>query len=120
MQRHKEMEQHRGPHTCMDPTHLHGPYAPACLRSRFLGALPRSCMRGPRIYLYKVSPNLIHFKAHLRGFHWGRGGGYKMDLGRHKRGQFFKEKMRRKGDWSGRLEIIGFVASHLAFFILLS
>ena len=32
-------------------------------------------------WVAKVSPNLINFKAHLRGFH----GGYKLDLERHKR-----------------------------------
>ena len=63
-----------------------------------------------------MSPNLIHFKARPRGYHWG----YKLDLGRHKTGRLFREKRRRKGDWSVRLERIGFVPSHLAFLILLS
>ena len=32
----------------------------------------------------------------------------------------FGGRKRRKGNWSGRLEKIGFVASHLAFLLLLS
>ena len=51
--------------------------------------------------------------------------GCKLDLGRHKKGIFFlqggeKEKRRRKGDLSARLERIGFAASHLSFLTLLS
>ena len=42
MQRHEEMEQHKG-------------HAPACPRNRFLGALPCTCMGG------ESEPNLVHF-----------------------------------------------------------
>ena len=33
---------------------------------------------------------------------------------------FLREKERRKGDWSARLERIGFTTSHLVFLTLLS
>ena len=47
-------------------------------------------------------------------------GGYKLDLGRHKEEAFLRKREQRKGDWSARLERIGFVASHLVFLTLLS
>ena len=40
-----------------------------------------------------MSPNLIHFKAHLRGFD----GGYKLDLERHKRALFWGAFCKGKG-----------------------
>ena len=71
MQNHEEMEQHSGPHICVDLTHL-----------RARGAYFWVLCHAPA-WEAKVSPNLIHFKAHQRGFHWG----YKLDLGRHEIGR---------------------------------
>ena len=52
VQRHEGMKQHKGPRT------LQGPYAPACPRSGFFGAFPRTwvrepctCMGPPRTYV---------------------------------------------------------------------
>ena len=50
----------------------------------------------------------------------GGGGAINWTSGDIKKGLFGKEKRRRKGDWSARVERIGFVASHLAFLTLLS
>ena len=77
VQRHEGMKQHRGPRTCVDPTH-----------SRARGVVFLVLSHAPAWDLHapawatKISPNLIHFKAHPRGFH----GGYKLDLGTHKKG----------------------------------
>ena len=62
VQRHEEMEQHKG-------------HAPACPRNSFLGALPCTCMGG------ESEPNLVHFKAHPMGFQRGGGGGGGLSIG---------------------------------------
>ena len=89
VQRHEEMKQHRGPRTCVDPTHLHARGAVFLVLSH----APMWDLQAPAL-AEKMSPNLIHFKTHPSGFH----GGYKLDLGRHKKMGFFKgveEKERR-------------------------
>ena len=51
------------------------------------------------------------------GILWGAINGTSRDI---KMEPFLQEKERRKGDWSARLERIGFAASHLVFLTLLS
>ena len=65
------MKQHRGPRTCVDPMHLRArgtvffvlSYAPTCGSHA-----PAWDFHAPT-WATKISPNLIHFKAHQRGFH---------------------------------------------------
>ena len=64
-----------------------------------------------------MSPIFVYFKAHPRGFEWGAINGTSGDI---IRGLFGEEKRRRKGNWSARLEEIGFTASHPVFLTLLS
>ena len=116
--KHKEMEQHIRPHTCMP-------------KSGFLGVFPCTCGgHEPTWDLHalawgaKVSPNLINFKAHLRGFHgdpinW-TSRDIKWGLEIRKESRLFKRGESWKRDWSTRLERIGFVAHHLVFLLLLS
>ena len=49
-----------------------------------------------------MSPYLVYFKAHPRGFD----GGYKWDLGRHKNGAFWMGEGEEKGNWSAGLEMV--------------
>ena len=63
-----------------------------------------------------MSPIFVYFKAHPRGFEWGAINGTSEDIIQE---LFWGEgKRRRKGNWSARLENIGFTASHPVFFIL--
>ena len=86
VQRHEGMKQHRGPHTYVDPMHL---FARGAI---FLVLSHTSAwdLHAPA-WVTKMSPNLIHLKTHLRGFHVG----YKLDIGRHKKGGFEGQEIGR-------------------------
>ena len=76
VQRHEEMKQHREPRTCVDPTHLRARGAIFFVLSRALGFgshAPTWDLHAPT-WVTKMSPDLMHFKAHLRGFDGGGGG----------------------------------------------
>ena len=62
-----------------------------------------------------MSPDLVHFKALPRGFD---GGAINWTSGDIKK-SFLKREGEEKRDWSARLEMIGFAASHLVFLTLL-
>ena len=67
------MKQHKGPCTCVDPTHL----CPQGAIFLVLSHTPACGSHAPVWDLHalawatKMSPNLIHFKAYPRGFHGG-------------------------------------------------
>ena len=93
VQRHEGMKQHSGPGTCVEPTHL-------CARGAVFLVLYHApvCESHAPAWVTKMSPNLIHFKAHPRGFHRG----YKLDLRRHKKGDWRDVRWRdRRGDTLG-------------------
>ena len=54
MQRHEEMKQHRGPHTCVDPTHLRARGAAFLVLSQ-----APTCKSQALVWATKMSPNLI-------------------------------------------------------------
>ena len=75
MQRHEEMKQHRGPRTCVDPMHLcargEGFFFFVLFHATAYGShAPTWDLHSPT-WATKMSPNLIHFKAHPRGFDGG-------------------------------------------------
>ena len=71
------------PRTCVDPMHLHarGAYFWVFCHAPTWSSHTPACEGHAPAWVEKVSHNLIHFKARLRGFH----GGYKLNLERHKR-----------------------------------